>query len=603
MNFTTHTYQNPTPNNNNNNTITNNNSARLFEQIQNLTDENKLLQLRIKTLEEENQSLKASLFAISCGNPTSSMNNLVGVNSSTNLTIISNPSTPQHYSQKLASGNNNNIHHVRSDSTSMMSISAETNGSGGDTNPTNNNNNNKHPRRGSGFIISSSSSSVVDDSIPLPSNKQQLPTTTTNNSNNNGAITINNNIHNNNNGPWQPWIVLHGHSSAIYSVKWSPCGNFLASCALDGQIRAWKPNFMSDDTNNTTTTTTSTTGEKLSVILGNHSRTGTDLVFIPNGDSGNDGQSTSSSSSRIASSSLDKTIKIFDITKNVQLGSSIFVDSFAMCITSLDSNTIVGGLNNGTSVGIDLRMSSTNGQQHTTAFTFKSNTTTATTTTGRGGGGASIHSLSSFTGEEFHFVTGDAGGFVKIWDRRKLLNHQELSIPIQTLDVCGSSCIDTNLRQISSVGIQDKTLVCATYDNILRIYHIEEEGLKMISSFKGSNIRFSHSPIKIGLLSSSSGSHHSMYDRIYLACGNAGIGGAHLFSIHHPTTTTTTTTHNNNNSNNATTKIKPIQSLGVHSGDGAVYETSFASCENNQDTYNSLATCSADGTIRIFKKM
>jgi len=306
--------------------------------------------------------------------------------------------------------------------------------------------------------------------------------------------------------------TLTGHTSAVYACKYSPDGLNLVSTSLDTSVRLWE---LSNNVN---------------TVLGYHSQSGTDLVW--------DG-------SQVASSSLDMTVKLWDTTKiNPEIPVSSFsTHGVALCLSMLDSFTVVSG----TSLGFIHQFDIRSGKNELNV--------TATPQTD-----CAINALCF--DEPRYLLSGDAKGRIKVWDLR-ITRGEELY------------CIEGH-RAISGFAYgSNGYLAVNSYDNALRVFSKHStEGIRLIHTLRGH--RSKNWPIR------SSFSRAISNQPLMLATGST-TNSCFLFGMLPALP----------NSEELLQPVSLIQQLQGHTG--SVY-----SCDFSID--NHLATASQDSTIKIWRK-
>ncbi|KIJ36863.1 hypothetical protein M422DRAFT_111641, partial [Sphaerobolus stellatus SS14] len=94
---------------------------------------------------------------------------------------------------------------------------------------------------------------------------------------------------------WQALLcTMEGHSDVVTSVVFSPHGDRLASCSLDGTVRFWD----------------SQTGKQIGEAMTGHTNWVNSVVFSPQGD-------------RLASCSDDNTVRLWDVQTGKQIGEAM----------------------------------------------------------------------------------------------------------------------------------------------------------------------------------------------------------------------------------------------------------------------------------------
>jgi len=257
-------------------------------------------------------------------------------------------------------------------------------------------------------------------------------------------------------------------------------------------------------------------------IIGNHSQSGTDLAWF---------------GSAVASSSFDMTMRIWD-TNKVNATSPIAsfdTNGLAFSLSVLNESSIVVGTSNGYLQRFDVR-------------------TKAAVTSHKIDSG--VNAVCVFDCNQV--LSGDSRGVLRTWDTR-FSRCEELYVVDNHRPISGISCSSPNYIVVNS------------YDNALRIFSRDPGGgTKLSYTLRGH--RNKNWPIRSAFSQAKAGSP------LLVATGSA-TNSCYVFG------------HLSNNG--AGSEVTLLHQLEGHHG--SVYSCDF-SCDNQ------LATCSADGTLKIWWK-
>ncbi|KAG4086632.1 WD40 repeat-like protein [Neocallimastix lanati (nom. inval.)] len=339
---------------------------------------------------------------------------------------------------------------------------------------------------------------------------------------------------------------LKGHAGAVYTIDFSPSGDYLASGSFDKSICIWDPY----------------TGKKLKQMI-KHTMNVTDLCW-------------SNDSIKLISGSFDQTCKLWDIETGKMINSFDY-QGFVQCVkyNPKENNIFFSGTTKKLVVMKDIR-------KPTDSFIIENNSMINT-----------IYVYNDGT----YVITGDSLGYIKTWDIRtgkcvnSILNEQK-GQPVSHITVSKRFLDDEEPRYLS----------VNSYDNIIRVYDRgfspPSKQCKNVLSLKGYKNRnwpikssFNYYSIeKSGILGMPSSSDENLRANrteqtnfkddklnmsILLATGSSD-SYAYIYSL----------------KLNQEGFVTPIQRLEGHTG--IVYATSF------HPSNPILATCSADCTIRIW---
>lgn len=222
---------------------------------------------------------------------------------------------------------------------------------------------------------------------------------------------------------------LKGHTGAVYAVRWSPCGGFLASGSFDKTVRVWSVN--------------GDVQQEL-LCLNEHQLNVSDVEW-------------SADSQRLVSSSFDQTVKEWDV-HGAELVRSHDVNGLGQCVAydPGDEQLIYVGTTNKHVQIIDRRQPD---KQHAQLKNESIVNTVAVQAAGR------------------VLISGDQQGLIKTWDLRTLgcLYHRhndEQRKPISHIEVCHPvhTMRPSDGRDDLALGEQGRYLGVNSYDNVMRVY-------------------------------------------------------------------------------------------------------------------------------------
>ncbi|KAI8835344.1 quinon protein alcohol dehydrogenase-like superfamily [Chytridium lagenaria] len=228
---------------------------------------------------------------------------------------------------------------------------------------------------------------------------------------------------------------LKGHTGAVYSVQFSPCGKYLASGSFDKSVRIWDAVSTSKELHN----------------MKRHNLNISDLCW-------------SNNSTELLSGGYDQNCVIWDVEagKHVE---AYETEGFVQCVmmNPSDNKLFFYGTSRNVLGMVDRRKS----QDVTTVFRNE----------------AMVNAIHVFR-DGTSVVTGDSAGYLKTWDVRtgkclqSLLNESTRK-PISHIAACPTHSSDDESRYFGVNG----------YDNVLRVY---DRGLsppqtqqRLIQSFRG----------------------------------------------------------------------------------------------------------------------
>jgi len=207
---------------------------------------------------------------------------------------------------------------------------------------------------------------------------------------------------------------LKGHNGAVYTVDFSPSGEFLASGSFDKSVCIWDPY----------------TGKKLKQMI-KHTMNVTDLCW-------------SNDSLKLISGSFDQTCKLWDLESGKMINSFDF-QGFVQCVkyNPKDNNIFLCGTTKKMIIMKDIR-------KPNDSFVIENN--------------SMINSIYVYN-DGSYVLTGDSLGYLKTWDIRtgkcvnSILNEQK-GQPISHITVSKKFYDDEEPRYLS----------VNSYDNIIRVY-------------------------------------------------------------------------------------------------------------------------------------
>ncbi|ORY51198.1 WD40 repeat-like protein, partial [Neocallimastix californiae] len=207
---------------------------------------------------------------------------------------------------------------------------------------------------------------------------------------------------------------LKGHAGAVYTIDFSPSGDYLASGSFDKSICIWDPY----------------TGKKLKQMI-KHTMNVTDLCW-------------SNDSIKLISGSFDQTCKLWDIETGKMINSFDY-QGFVQCVkyNPKENNIFFSGTTKKLVVMKDIR-------KPTDSFIIENNSMINT-----------IYVYNDGT----YVITGDSLGYIKTWDIRtgkcvnSILNEQK-GQPVSHITVSKRFLDDEEPRYLS----------VNSYDNIIRVY-------------------------------------------------------------------------------------------------------------------------------------
>jgi COMPASS component SWD3 len=225
---------------------------------------------------------------------------------------------------------------------------------------------------------------------------------------------------------------LKGHTGAVYAVRWSPCGSFLASGSFDKTVRVW-----------------SVSGEvqRELLCLNEHQLNVSDVEW-------------SADSQRLVSSSFDQTVKEWDV-KGAALLRSHDVGGLGQCVAydPGDEQLIYVGTTHKQVQIIDRRQPDL---QNALLKNESIVNTVAVQAAGR------------------VLISGDQEGYLKTWDLRTLgcvhqRHNDEQHKPISHIEVCHPRhamrpSADGRDRDDLALGEHGRYLGVNSYDNVMRVY-------------------------------------------------------------------------------------------------------------------------------------
>jgi COMPASS component SWD3 len=222
---------------------------------------------------------------------------------------------------------------------------------------------------------------------------------------------------------------LKGHTGAVYAVRWSPCGGFLASGSFDKTVRVWNVN--------------ADVQQEL-LCLNEHQLNVSDVEW-------------SADSKRLVSSSFDQTVKEWDI-QTAELVKSHDVGGLGQCVAydPGDEQLVYVGTTQKHVQIIDRRQPD---NHHAQLKNESIVNTVAVQAAGR------------------LLISGDQQGLIKTWDLRTLgcLYHRhndEQRKPISYLQIChpAHTMRPTDGRDDLALGEHGRYLGVNSYDNVMRVY-------------------------------------------------------------------------------------------------------------------------------------
>ncbi len=222
---------------------------------------------------------------------------------------------------------------------------------------------------------------------------------------------------------------LKGHTGAVYAVRWSPCGGFLASGSFDKTVRVWSVN--------------ADVQQEL-LCLNEHQLNVSDVEW-------------SADSQRLVSSSFDQTVKEWDI-QAAELVRSHDVGGLGQCVAydPGDEQLVYVGTTHKHVQIIDRR-------QPDNQNAYLKNESIVNTVAVQAAGRL--------------LISGDQHGLIKTWDLRTLgcLYHRhndEQRKPISHIQICHPAHImrPTDGRDDLALSEHGRYLGVNSYDNVMRVY-------------------------------------------------------------------------------------------------------------------------------------
>ncbi|KAJ5080188.1 hypothetical protein M0811_03672 [Anaeramoeba ignava] len=229
---------------------------------------------------------------------------------------------------------------------------------------------------------------------------------------------------------------FEGHEGAVYAVRFSKCGKFLASCSFDHTIHILK-GF----------------NQKPFVLSKLHSEVISDIKWSYNSDF-------------LLSGGYDHIVNIFDVGKS-ELAHSFFIEEPGLIQTvefsSENENIIYVGSSNKSIYLFDAR--SSNNSKSSIISEIKAN--------------SSVNTLASLPTNNHLLLAGTSKGILEIFDLRKkkscLESIQNSSEPISHISVSQNKMKDISYGEFF-IGLN-------SYDNVIRVY--ESSKMKVISTCVG----------------------------------------------------------------------------------------------------------------------